>query len=238
MRAPLIFIAVVFLFLGGLFVAIGGRPLFDSWRYRQAATTDAIVTSASLRRATDTSSTAYELSYRAEIDDLVHERTEAVPVHVWERAKPGAVVRVAYLGGDPESIRVVTDSNQNRQSFVFAVIGLLLLLAGLIAGRRAMSRREVPDEASQPIASIAMPVHEPSYWPLARRSPQFWTGAIALLVATPLVVAGMLQVSEARRSSSRGETNSQGSTTRRIASCCRKARSKTGCGCLTPTGHV
>ena len=204
MRAALIFIAVVFLFLGGLFVAIGGRPLFDTWRYRQAASTDAIVTTASWRPATDTSSTAYELSYRAEIDQRVHERTEAVPVRVWERAKAGAVVRVAYLDGDPESIRVLTDSNENAQPFVFAVIGLLMLLAAMIAGRQAMRWREVADEASQPIASMAIPVHEPSYWPLARRSPQFWTGAIALLVATPLVVAGMLQVSEEWRFARQG----------------------------------
>lgn len=196
MRAPLIVFAVVFLFLGGLFVVIGGSPLLDAWRYRQAAATDAVVTSASLRPATDTSGTEYELSYRAEIDQRVHERTETVPVHVWERAKPGGVVRVAHLSGDPESVRVVTDSKENAQSLVFAVIGLLMLLAALISGRRAMRWREVPDEVSQPVSPIAIPAHEPSYWPLARRSPRFWTGAIALLVATPLVVAGTLQVWE------------------------------------------
>ena len=110
MRASLILIAVVFLFLGGLFVAIGGSPLLEAWRYRQAATTDATVTGAAVRTATDTTDSAYELSYRVEIDQRVHERTETVPVHAWERAKPGGVVRVAYRSGDPESVRVVTDS--------------------------------------------------------------------------------------------------------------------------------
>ena len=196
MRAALIVIAVVFLFLGGLFVAIGGSPLLHAWRYRQAARTDAIVTSASLRPATDTSGTAYELSYRVEIDQRVHERTEAVSVHAWERAKPGAVVRVAYLSGDPESVRVVTDSIENARSFVFLVIGSLMILGALMAGTRSMRWQAAPDEPSQPISSIAVPVHEPSYWPLARRSGEFWTGAIFLIVATPFVVAGTLQVSE------------------------------------------
>jgi hypothetical protein len=43
---------------------------------------------------------------------------------------------------------------------------------------------------------MAIPAHEPSYWPLARRSGEFWTGAIFVLVATPFAVAGILQVSE------------------------------------------
>ena len=195
MRAALIFIAVVFLFLGGLFFAIGARPLLEAWRYRQAASTDAIVTGAELRTATDTSDTVYELSYRAEIDQRVHERTEVVPVHVWERAKPGAIVRVVYLSSDPESIRVVTDSTGNARSFVFAVIGLLMILAALLVGTRSRRRQEPTDEP-QPISPIAIPVHEPSYWPLARRSWEFWTGAIFLVVATPFVVAGVLQVAE------------------------------------------
>ena len=43
-RASLIVIAVAFLFLGGLFTILGGRPLVDAWRYRDAIHAEAIAT--------------------------------------------------------------------------------------------------------------------------------------------------------------------------------------------------
>lgn len=50
----------------------------------------------------------------------------------------------------------------------------------------------------------ASPSHAPSRWQLARQSFDFWLGAIALLIATPIVAVTLLQVSEewqfARRS--------------------------------------
>ena len=71
-----------------------------------------------------------------------------------------------------------------------------MLLGALVAGRRSIRWQAAPDKPVQPISPIAIPIQEPSYWPLARRSMEFWTGAIFLLVSTPLAVAGMLQVAE------------------------------------------
>jgi hypothetical protein len=195
-RAALIVFAVVFLFLGSLFLLIGGRPLVDAWRYRQAIRAEAVVTATALRPATETSGTAYEVSYRAVVEGHAHHRTETVPVHLWERAEATSRVPVAYLPDRPETVRVaVDDAVAARTSVIFTAIGTLLILGGLIAAVRAVRPPPPPDD--HPVDTpIAIRAHESSYWPRARQSPPFWMGAICLIVSTPLVTAGLLQVGE------------------------------------------
>lgn len=196
-RAALVVFAAAFLFVGGIFVAIGGRALLDQWRYQRAVATEAIATGKTLRFATATSDTAYELSYRAVLEGQPHERTEGVPVQLWERVEPGSTVHVEHLPGRPESVRVVTEApSGNAPAFVFTAIGVLLILTVLVAGTRLMRRRGSPQESPQLISSIAIPTHEPSYWPLARRSAEFWVGAIFLVAATPIVVASLTLIAE------------------------------------------
>jgi hypothetical protein len=192
MRAALSVIAVAFLFVGGLLFTIGGRSLVEAWRYRQAVRIDAIATSTALRPATEDAGTAYELSYRATIERRVLERKETVPVHLWEQVKPGTVVHVEHLPGDPESVRAVTgEPGVDTQSIIFTAIGAVLSLGGLFAASRAM-RRPPPAESPEPVEPVVMPVHEDSFWPLARRSSEFYLGAMFLVVTTPIVAATML----------------------------------------------
>lgn len=197
MQASLIVIAVTFLFVGGIFVAAGGPPLLDAWRYRHAVTIEAIATGVTLRVATETSDTAYELAYRATLDGQPHERTEAVSVHLWERVAPGAVVHVRHLPGRPESVRLVTnDPGGQTPSLIFPAAGVVMILAGLAVAARAIRRRESSDESSHAASSLAVPSHASSRWQLARQSSDFWLGAISLLVATPIVAVTLLQLSE------------------------------------------
>jgi hypothetical protein len=196
-RAALLVIAAAFLFIGGIFVAVGGHPLLETWRYRQAARSDAAVTAATLRSATETTGTAYELSYRAEIAGAVQQRTEAVPVHVWERVTPGAVVPVEHLPGRPESLRVVTGpSGDNARLVFFTALGVMMMLAALTLVVRSMRPQRPSLESSQPVSAVATAAPDASYWPLARRSSDFWLGAIVLAVATPMMIATLLQAAE------------------------------------------
>lgn len=75
---------------------VDGRSLLDVWRYRQAVRAEAVATGKTLRIATETSDTAYELPYRAVLEGQVRERTDAVPVHLWERVEPGSVVHAEH----------------------------------------------------------------------------------------------------------------------------------------------
>jgi hypothetical protein len=196
-RASFIVIAVACLFAGGLLLLIGGRTVVDTWRYRQAIHAEAAATGTALRPATDATSTEYEVSYQAIIDGQAHDRTEVVPVDVWERAETTSRVPVQYLAGRPETLRAESiASRASARSYVFAAAGLVLILGGLIAVVSATRRRSPADEAAAVPPPIAIPVHESSYWPRARQSSGFWLGAIALIVASPLVIAALLQIRE------------------------------------------
>jgi hypothetical protein len=196
-RAPLIVLAVAFLFVGGLFFLIGGRPLLEAWRYRHAIRVEAVVTAAALRPATETSGTRYEISYHAIAEGRATDRTEAVPVHLWESAGASSRAPVEYLPGRPETVRVsIEDAAATRKSIIFAAIGTLLIAGGTAAATRAARRRPPTDAPRAVDAPIAIRAHPTSYWPRARRSPQFWTGAIILVVATPLVIATLPQILE------------------------------------------
>jgi hypothetical protein len=187
-RAALVVIAAAFLFVGGILFLIGGRSVLDAHRYRQAVRAEAVATGRTLRVATDTSSTAYELSYRAVIEGRAQERTDTVPVHLWERTEKGGVVHVEYLPGRPDSVRAVTDgSSGNARTMLFTTIGALLILGGLAAVTLAVKRPR--------FSQLDLP-QEPAWWPPWRWTPELFVGAIFLIVGTPLAVSGMLQLSD------------------------------------------
>jgi hypothetical protein len=223
-RVPLIVMAVAFLFLGGLFVVLGGRSLLDAWRYRDAVQTDAVTTATALRPATDTSDTEYEVSFRATIDGQVYDRTEMVAARVWERSQIGSPVQVEYLRGRPDTVRVKTGTGElDRQSFLFAPIGALLLIAAGAAMTRAFRRRPA-NEAISARPPVAVPA---SYWMLARQSSDFWLGAFALVVASPMVVAALLQAREEWRFARHGVSTDGLVLTKEIKRSGRGQRSRT-----------
>jgi hypothetical protein len=194
-RAPdrVIVIGIAFLFVGGILLAIGGRTLVREWRYKQyAVRSEAIATGKSLQFATDTSGTAYEISYRWPVDGTAVERTERVSVHVWERTEPGSALPIEHLPGRLETARVVSDRPaRNGSAGVFAAVGAVLVLAALVTFTRAVrlgSRSDADVSGTLGPAVPIAPAGESSYWTLARRSSGFWLGAIFLLVGTPLFI--------------------------------------------------
>ena len=219
-RAPLVVIAAALLFVGGILFLIGARTLLDAYRYRQAIRTDAVATAGALRLATDSSDTAYEISYRAVLEGRSQERTDTVPVHLWERAEKGGSVQVEHLPGRPESVRVVIDgSGGNARTFVFTAIGALLILGGLAGAVLAVKR---------PRFSRPDPFHDgPGYWPPWRWPAELLVGAIFLVVGTPLAVVGMMQLSEEWRFARSGVSTDGMILTKEIKRSGRGQRSRT-----------
>jgi hypothetical protein len=195
MKAPLILIGLVCLALGALFAAIGGRPLLDDWRYRaHGERVEAVVTEKLLRRATTNTDTAYEITVRYSVTGgASYERTERVPVHVWERVERGSSLPVEYARDDPASARV--PGPLDRASLALWLgLGGALICGGVLAFRAAFRRYPLADaESLTPDSPAVVAIAaEPSFWPLARRSFGFWTGAMCLLIALPLAGASIL----------------------------------------------
>jgi hypothetical protein len=111
-------------------------------------------------------------------------------VHVWENVERGATLPVEYLRDDPASVRVPQPIDWPT-SALWLGIGAVLICGGVVAVRAAFRR---PSEDAETEAIDQVPVvniaAEPSYWPTARRSLGFWTGAVCLVVGIPLAGAG------------------------------------------------
>jgi hypothetical protein len=194
-RASLIVIAAAFLFIGGIFVAIAGSTLLEEWRYElRGVRAEAVATGKALHRATDTSSTAYEISYRFQLSDgSSHARVEGVPVQVWEAVVVNSPLAIEYLAGEPASSRVVESSAHRESVTRWLLIGSVLVLGGLIALKRSFRREPVDTQSTPPPLEPAV-AQEPSFWPLARRSSSLWFGAIFLSVGLAFLIGGSVQL--------------------------------------------
>jgi Protein of unknown function (DUF3592) len=185
-RAPFVLFAAVFLFLGGLFLSIAGGSLLKSARYnQQGVQAEAVATGKTLRRATPTTSTTYEVKYRFTLPgESESVRSESVPVHVWENAEPGSSLPIEYIPDQDDSVRVVADRPGRTQMLTFLAIGGVLVLGGLFAFKQVFARAPAA-EAMPPDASTTVPATlQPSFWPLARQSFGFWFGGIVLLLGS------------------------------------------------------
>jgi hypothetical protein len=195
-RAGLGVIALALFFVGGIFVAIGGSFVFNEWNYwRHGVRAEAAAIGKSLRFATDTSDTGYELSYEVVVDGRRRERTEGVPARQWERVETGTVLPVEHLRGRPETLRIAPDSLAIGLPSVFAAIGVGLILGGVVAAVR--TARPSPfsrGDAADPMPVSVAPADNPSYWTLARRTPVFWVGAMFLLVGTTMLAIGVSHI--------------------------------------------
>jgi hypothetical protein len=191
MKASLILIGVALLFIGAIFVAVGGSTLIEELRYRQpGARAEATAIGKTLHRATETSDTAYEISYRFRLPDGSSQvRLEPVPVHLWERIDAGSPLTVEYLQDDPSSARVVRDRENLKPAALWFLLGSAMVLGGLTALKRSFRRAVVETPSPEPPPQIAV-AQEPSFWPLARRSPGFWFGAMFLSVGGTFFLAG------------------------------------------------
>ncbi|MGQ0735423.1 MAG: DUF3592 domain-containing protein [Acidobacteriota bacterium] len=209
-RVPLIFMALVFTGLGVLFVGIGGSIFFTEQRYRQAGVqAEGIVTGKALRHATADSGTSYEITYRLTPDGgPMHEQTEEVTVHQWERVEQGSRVPIEYVAGQPGTARVVPESDEEALvaliamgvGGLLAVIGMGLIVAALRRGARGSATRETASEerletdpssrfAPQPQAVGLR--RQQTMWQIARGSFFFWCGGIFLLCGLPFFIVGV-----------------------------------------------
>jgi hypothetical protein len=193
-RVALLVIALACLFVGGIFGAIGGRSAVTEWKYKwSSGRTDAVAIGKALRFATDTTNTGYEVSYTVEIEGRRHARTEAVPVSLWERLEPGALVPIEYLRRQPDTFRVPVAGDEMRRGLTALAIGAVLILVGLAFVVAALRPRMFSigrggDPADRPIVE---PLSVPTYWSAARRSATVWLGAILLTVGMPFAAVGL-----------------------------------------------
>lgn len=212
-RAPLIVISTAFLLVGAIFAYIGGGTLLEQRRYRlQGVRADAVVTDKSLRRATSSAGTAYDITYQFSLaDGGRYQQTESVSVTLWERVDRGSPLTVEYVSGAPASARVAGDNSNDSTTAIGALgIGAVLVLGVLIGWvvllRRGRSRRvadvgaSLPGNDAQPevtepagdASSVGIP-RDRSFWPLARRSVGVWFGGFFVLLGLPwFVVNGVL----------------------------------------------
>jgi Protein of unknown function (DUF3592) len=202
-RVPLLFMGGVFLFLAAIFTGIGGSLVLTERSYRQGGVrTEALVTAKALRPATVDTGTVYEITCRfTPVEGSLHEQTNAVTVHQWERVERGSAIAVEYVRGDPASARLVPDSAE--QTIVASIglgVGVLLGLIGLGLIVSAFRRRAVvPATAPAPAPAPAFPSGDP---PIDGRptdaspSPSLWSsfgvlfGGIFLLCGLPFFVIG------------------------------------------------
>jgi hypothetical protein len=195
-RAPFVVFAAAFLFIGGLFLLISGGTLLKSARYsQQGVQAEAIATGKTLRRATPTTSTTYEVTYRFTLPgESESARSEAVPVHVWENVESGSSLRIEYFPNQHDSVRVVAERPGRTQMLIFLGIGSVLFLGGLFALKQVFTRTPAV-EAMPPAASTSVPATlQPSFWPLARQSFGFWFGGIFLLLGSMAFLAAGSQL--------------------------------------------
>jgi hypothetical protein len=196
-RASLILIGVAFLFVGAIFVAIGSRTLLEERRYQQrGASVEAIATGKTLRRATETSNTAYEISFRFRLPDGSSQvRSERVPVRVWEGIDADSPLTVEYLRDDPASARVVRERDDLKPAALWLLLGSALVLGGLTAIKRSFKSDAVDTSSTSPPRDTPV-AQEPSFWPLVRRTTAFWFGGFILSCGVPAVLAGGWQLYE------------------------------------------
>jgi Protein of unknown function (DUF3592) len=191
-RVALIIMAVAFFFVGGIFLFIAGGTLLKGERYRwQGVRAEAIATGKTLHRATSTTATAYEVTYRFTLPgEAPSVRAESVPVHVWESAEQGSPLSIEYIPNQLDSVRVVAERPGRSQMLIFLGIGIVLVLGGLFALKQVFTRSS-DAEVMPPVASTSVPAAtEPSFWPLARQSAGFWLGGILLLLGSIAFLAG------------------------------------------------
>jgi hypothetical protein len=196
-RAPLLVFAAVFLFIGGIFFFIGVGILREDRRYQAGGRAEAVVTDKGMRRATDTSDTAYHASYRLVLaDGTPFQTTEEIPVDLWERIERNTRLQVEYVNSQPPTARIIDDRSQDRALAVGATaLGGALALVGV--GVLAATFRRSRGDGAPPAVQLPQDTHpvfrarlETSFWPSARRAPTFWIGAIFLVVGLPFFVVG------------------------------------------------
>jgi hypothetical protein len=203
----LILFGAVFLLVGAIFLFIGCSIFLKQERYqRQGVRGQAVTLSKALHRATADTETSYEISYRFSIaGGTSYERTESVPVRLWESVEKGSPLTVEYINGEPDSVRVVRgNSDETVGAIVMLSIGGVLALIGLMVLARAMSRHRTPDRASHRapagqtqqtesanVSSAGAVSQVSSFWPLARRSFGFWFGGIFLVCGLPFFLVSV-----------------------------------------------
>jgi hypothetical protein len=135
-----LFAGVVLLVISGVFCSITASFFLEELAYRTGIQSDATVTRKNMRPATSNSSTAYEVTYKIRRPDgSEREKTSVVDASEWERVEEGGSIRVQYLAGDQDSVRVAREGSlEFALGAVAAVTGILALMALWMVGRGAL----------------------------------------------------------------------------------------------------
>lgn len=168
----------VLLMVGGIFLVIVTSLYLDDQRYRTAGrTVEATVVGKQLRRATENTGTAYELTYRLRLDDgreLV--RTEATDIPLWERLEEGDAIHVEHVPGDDGSSRIDRQANPVMLVIGLGVGSLLafpgawLVLGGLGAVRRKLRLYRTGTPATATVVDVResnVRVNKVTWWVVA-----------------------------------------------------------------------
>lgn len=188
----LVFIGIVFSFVGGIFLFIAGNEWLTEQRYQdESVAADAVVTGKTLRRATEKTGTVYELAYEVpQPDGTRHQQTEAVSAEVWERVSEGERVRVQFIGGPAPVARVEPDAaGVSTVALIFLPLGAVMTLFGL--GFIVRGIIGTTEDGEQPAAPPSAPTArridpDTPLWRLAGRSFGVWFGGLFLLVGVVL----------------------------------------------------
>lgn len=98
---------IVLLGVGSVFFALAASGFIKERPYRSSLEGDAVVVRKLLLPATPRASTSYELTYKVRRSDTEEwQKTESVDATTWDGVEEGSTVRVQYLPGDSQSVRI------------------------------------------------------------------------------------------------------------------------------------
>lgn len=159
-----LFVGIVLLVISGAFCIITGSFFLEERAYRTGIQSDATVTRRHMRPATSNSSTAYEVTYKIRSPDGPEwQKTSVVDASVWDSVEEGGSIRVQYLAGDRDSLRIAREGSlEFALGAVAAVTGVLALVALWMVGRGARDvwRLRRLYTQGQPSQATVTSVHE------------------------------------------------------------------------------
>jgi hypothetical protein len=142
-----LWIGVFFCLLGPLFFVFGAHEAVADYLFaRDSQATEASLIGKTVQPAESgiNSTTRYVINYRfAAADGAFIERSETVPVEIWESLKPGAAFSVRYVPGEPERSRAATTTDWPFVLVFMALGGIFCAVGGPLAyfGGRETTRQ-------------------------------------------------------------------------------------------------
>jgi hypothetical protein len=142
-----LWIGAFFCLLGPLFFVVGAHQALAEYLFaRDSQATEASVIGKTVQPAESgiNSTTRYVIHYRfATADGSLVERSESVPVEIWESVEPGRAFSVRYVPGEPARSRAATTTDWPFAIIFMALGGIFCAVGGPLAyfGGRETTRQ-------------------------------------------------------------------------------------------------